>query len=100
MTAALSEAGYQSVAALHDGSQMRDYVRRVADSLELDIIDQGHLSGMVMYYSGECASQSFAALVKDLHRGLTSHKCQAQWLAERGATDARDKVSMSLLQVS
>eukprot|EP00928_Gymnodinium_smaydae_P092194 TRINITY_DN75_c0_g3_i2.p1 TRINITY_DN75_c0_g3~~TRINITY_DN75_c0_g3_i2.p1 ORF type:complete len:478 (-),score=102.82 TRINITY_DN75_c0_g3_i2:136-1569(-) len=64
--APLDESGYLAVVALKDNSEMKKFIRRTAKAHGLEIMNQGGLSGFARYYSGVCASQSFAALVNEL----------------------------------
>jgi len=79
-SAALSEAGYSAVAALTNRELMRAYVRRVAKDEGLRISNEGALSGALAYYSGECSTQSYAALVRELYRGTETAKCKQAWV--------------------
>eukprot|EP00928_Gymnodinium_smaydae_P072042 TRINITY_DN55480_c1_g1_i1.p1 TRINITY_DN55480_c1_g1~~TRINITY_DN55480_c1_g1_i1.p1 ORF type:complete len:420 (+),score=89.82 TRINITY_DN55480_c1_g1_i1:75-1334(+) len=64
--AALNEDGYLAVAALKDDEEMKTFIRRLSKSEGLSVMNEGGLSGFAKYYSGVCATQSFAALVKEL----------------------------------
>jgi hypothetical protein len=79
-SAALSEDGYSAVAALGNRELMRAYVRRVAKDEGLRITNEGSLSGALAYYTGECSTQSYAALVRELWRGSETAKCKQAWV--------------------
>jgi len=81
-SAALSEDGYSAVAALGNRELMRAYVRRVAKDEGLRITNEGALSGALAYYSGECSTQSYAALLRELYRGTETAKCKQAWVQQ------------------
>jgi len=91
-SAALSEDGYSAVAALRNRELMRSYVRRVAKDEGLMITNEGSLSGALAYYTGECSTQSYSALVRELWRGTETAKCKQAWVEPVKAS--------SLLQMS
>eukprot|EP00928_Gymnodinium_smaydae_P092192 TRINITY_DN75_c0_g2_i1.p1 TRINITY_DN75_c0_g2~~TRINITY_DN75_c0_g2_i1.p1 ORF type:complete len:540 (-),score=113.27 TRINITY_DN75_c0_g2_i1:159-1670(-) len=64
--APLNQAGYLAVVALKSNDEMKKFIRRTSRARGLQIMSEGGLSGFARYYSGVCASQSFAALVKEL----------------------------------
>eukprot|EP00928_Gymnodinium_smaydae_P092191 TRINITY_DN75_c0_g1_i1.p1 TRINITY_DN75_c0_g1~~TRINITY_DN75_c0_g1_i1.p1 ORF type:complete len:455 (-),score=106.00 TRINITY_DN75_c0_g1_i1:168-1532(-) len=64
--APLNEAGYQAVVALKSNEEMKKFIRRASKENGLQILHSGGLAGFARYYSGVCASQSYAALVKEL----------------------------------
>eukprot|EP00928_Gymnodinium_smaydae_P073349 TRINITY_DN56567_c0_g1_i1.p1 TRINITY_DN56567_c0_g1~~TRINITY_DN56567_c0_g1_i1.p1 ORF type:complete len:410 (-),score=84.23 TRINITY_DN56567_c0_g1_i1:159-1388(-) len=65
--APLNQTGYRAVVELRDNDEMKTFIRRVAKDEGLQIMNEGALSGFARYYSGVCARQSYAALVKELH---------------------------------
>jgi hypothetical protein len=65
--APLSEAGYQSVANTGN-AEMAAFVRRVASSLGLRITSESDLAGLVPYYSGQIAVQTYGALVQEVQQ--------------------------------
>lgn len=77
---ALDEKGYSAVAALQDDSQMEIYVRRVVDKLGLHVNDEGSLKGLVPYYSGIKAKQTYMDLVAELDRSAHSH--EVGWIVD------------------
>jgi len=81
-SAALSEDGYSAVAAMGNRELMRAYVRRVAKDEGLRITNEGALSGALAYYSGECSTQSYAALLRELYRGTETAKCKQAWVQQ------------------
>jgi len=71
--APLNEDGYKAVVDVRNDTQMQMFVRRVARNESLNITDENGLSGFSMYYSGFCAEQSYAALVKEVATLMASH---------------------------
>lgn len=78
-TADLSEAGYQALVASGNTEDMGVFARRVVVQEGLEILDEGALSGMLPYYSGECKVQSYADLVEEVHSATIADKCHGQW---------------------
>eukprot|EP00928_Gymnodinium_smaydae_P064575 TRINITY_DN4786_c0_g1_i2.p1 TRINITY_DN4786_c0_g1~~TRINITY_DN4786_c0_g1_i2.p1 ORF type:complete len:718 (+),score=169.05 TRINITY_DN4786_c0_g1_i2:1570-3723(+) len=66
--ATLGETGYQEVAQVRSNVQMEMYVRRVIHAHGGFINSEGDLLGVVPFYSGEKAVQSYDALMKELAR--------------------------------
>jgi hypothetical protein len=60
--APLTESGYAAVARLKSDEQMGRFVQRTIESLGFHIVDMGRLSGVVPFYSGTQATQSFAQM--------------------------------------
>jgi len=58
----LSEAGYHNVASMKDHDSMDHFIRRVVAHHGCHVKDEGALAGMIPYYSGHKAHQTFAAL--------------------------------------
>jgi len=69
----LTEAGYRLQAATKNSDQMRAFIHKVIDAHGGVVKDEGGLSGLVPYHSGAKATQSYHALINDLH--------SATWLA-------------------
>lgn len=65
-SAPLNQTGYLAVVALKSDSEMKKFIQRISKSEGLQVMNEGGLSGFARYYSGVCASQSFAALVNEL----------------------------------
>jgi len=74
VSAPLNETGYQKVAELKSDNEMASYVRRVlkAHKLALKEGKLGDFNGVVKYYSGTRATQSFLRLQEELKH--------AQWV--------------------
>jgi hypothetical protein len=70
----LNENGYETMVELRDDSEMAHFIKRVAEELGYEIADVGSLSGVVPYYSGKKAKQSFVALTAELGRTLKARK--------------------------
>eukprot|EP00928_Gymnodinium_smaydae_P053412 TRINITY_DN37402_c0_g1_i1.p1 TRINITY_DN37402_c0_g1~~TRINITY_DN37402_c0_g1_i1.p1 ORF type:complete len:637 (+),score=101.93 TRINITY_DN37402_c0_g1_i1:22-1932(+) len=71
-TAPLSEQGYRAVVRLRDDFQMGNFVRRTAASLGLYVADEGRMAGLLPFYSGTKAVQSFASLRSELQNEVRS----------------------------
>lgn len=65
--AALSEAGYRAVAACGDKSQMALFAHRLLEREGLHVTDEGAFQGMLRYYNGECETQSYSAMLAEMH---------------------------------
>jgi hypothetical protein len=62
----LDETGYLGVASTRDNRKMERFVERLASDMALTVVDPGGLKGMVPFYSGRKATQSFEALQAEL----------------------------------
>lgn len=62
----LNDEGYLAVAASKSNEQMKIYISRVLAKEGLEVGNLDGLKGFVPYFSGECATQSYTALVKEL----------------------------------
>merc|ERR1712232_1395968 len=65
-TATLDEAGYEDVVSMKQNGPMEAFIRRVLQAHGATVEKEDSLRGMVPYYSGEKASQSFEQLVAEL----------------------------------
>mmetsp|Transcript_153849 Transcript_153849/g.268118 ORF Transcript_153849/g.268118 Transcript_153849/m.268118 type:complete len:170 (+) Transcript_153849:1-510(+) len=81
--ASLDEQGYKAVAALKNNAQMDKFIRRAAQNLNLEIKNQGSLAGIVPYYSGVNAEQSYEKLLLELERGAHAGE-KKQWIRVTG----------------
>ena len=89
MDVPLSEEGYKRIAKLKDDKEMSLFVKRVADDLGYEISDVvGSLSGVIPYYSGKKATQSFMALKEEFNRTSTQTK---GWAKKLGKTSSHEK---------
>lgn len=77
---ALNEDGYMTLAASRNNRKMERFVERIISKLNLEVVDEGGLKGMVPYYSGVKAKQSFEALRIELQ---TSARKPDSWVARR-----------------
>mmetsp|Transcript_145505 Transcript_145505/g.253906 ORF Transcript_145505/g.253906 Transcript_145505/m.253906 type:complete len:290 (+) Transcript_145505:103-972(+) len=84
----LSEQGYSFLSRLKDDREMQGFVRRVIDDLGLEIVDEGGLMGMVPYYSGKKAKQSFAALEAELAKESKKRKA---WALPKGTKGSQKR---------
>jgi hypothetical protein len=74
----LNEVGLANVASLHDQHEMEKFVSRVAlEMMDLEVINQEQLSGMVQFYSGVKAKKGFDVLLNELD---TIRKGNNSWL--------------------
>lgn len=85
----LAQSGYEAVARLHDTEAMLIFVRRVVQQEGFVVLDDGRLRGMIPFYDGGCATQSYDALVKELRRGWKTGKCSEPWLAFANESGSR-----------
>jgi len=67
-TVSMSESGYKKVVKLESEHEMELFIKRVVDELGYKISDVGSLKGVIPYYSGKKAVQSYAALKEELQR--------------------------------
>lgn len=70
MTAALDESGFRKVAGMRSDSEMKTYVRRVAESCNMKITNDGGLNGLVGWLNGKDAEGSFGAIKKAMFKAL------------------------------
>jgi hypothetical protein len=70
-TAPLDELGYKKVAKLDSHAGMEAYIRRVVQNTGCRVADEAQLQGIIPYYSGERAVQSYAALEAEVYRACT-----------------------------
>lgn len=78
----LSEDGYQELADTKNDTLMKDFIRRYLATNNLEVADEGSLSGLVPYYSGSVSSQSFKALQAELQN--------VSWTAPLGSSARED----------
>lgn len=79
-TAALDEAGYKKVAALNSHSAMEAYIRRVVSNTGCRVADESKLEGVVAYYDGESATQSYSNLEAEIYKACTG---TGTWLTSK-----------------
>lgn len=77
----LNEKGYLSVVRQRSNAKMTNFVKRLAADMSLEIVDPGGLNGMVPFYSGQKAKQSFSALQAEL---LSTARLGRGWLVKKG----------------
>jgi len=78
----LNDEGYKMIAKLKNDHEMFEFIARVATELGFEISEDYKLNGVVPYYSGKKATQSFAALTTEM--GKTS-KGSKGWARTAGA---------------
>jgi len=86
-TAPLTEDGYQTVAALGSSLEMAEFAHRVANDMNLDVIKEEGLKGMVPYYSGERTKSNFTALKGEMTK-VSSKPDGTGWVVPRKAAAA------------
>jgi len=78
--APLNEDGYVDVANSRSNRRMERFVERLADEMSLMIVDEGGLKGLVPYYSGQKATQSFESLQAEL---LSTARMTDGWVSRK-----------------
>merc|ERR1719444_313506 len=86
-TAPLTEEGYQTVAALGSSLEMAEFAHLVANDMNLDVIKEEGLKGMVPYYSGERTKSNFTALKGEMTK-VSSKPDGTGWVVPRKAAAA------------
>jgi len=67
-TAALDEEGYKAIAYLKSNEQMKAFIHRTIDMMQMEVVNEGGLSGITPFYSGEQDAQNFETLQLELER--------------------------------
>jgi len=78
----LNEAGYQTIADMCCNYEMEEFIRRVVDSADLKVCDEGGVQGVVAWHACD-KKQSYAALSKEINEA-TSGKCP--WTAAKSGS--------------
>lgn len=86
--ARLDTQGYMALATRHERSEMYRFVKRVLDEQGLQLADggvgAGGLNGMLPYYNGMCAVQSYDKLVKELNSVADKDpNCGGGWVVRK-----------------
>lgn len=81
MDAPLNEIGYKKVAKLKSQPEMETFVKRVISQRKLYIVDEGSLKGLLPYYDGVKAKQSYKALDEEISRAMK--KKRNPWLSTK-----------------
>lgn len=81
MDAPLNEIGYKKVAKLKSQTEMETFVKRVISQRKLYIVDEGSLKGLLPYYDGVKAKQSYKALDEEISRAMK--KKRNPWLSTK-----------------
>jgi len=81
--ASLSENGYRAVAMAHSRAAMQAFATRILQQEGLEMTKPRHLEGVLKYYDGECATQSYENLINELRDGVTDHTCHEAWTARK-----------------
>jgi len=76
-TATLDEKGYKSVSELKNNTEMTTFIQRVVNEMGGYITDEAGFNGVVPYYSGERATQSFVALRQEI---LSAPMAKKPWV--------------------
>jgi len=94
--ASLSENGYRAVAEAHSRAAMQAFVTRILEQEGLEMTRPRHLEGVLKYYDGECATQSYENLINELRDGVTDHMCHEAWIARKdGAALLQEETQVS-----
>jgi len=78
LTEPLNEDGYTAVSKLKSNEEMNVFIHRVVNHLGLEVKDRWGLLGLVPWFDGEDAKQSFAALTTEI---LGAAMKPDQWVA-------------------
>jgi len=70
--AALDNLGYIKVVAWKNHAGMEVYIRRVVRNAGCRVADESKLQGVVPFYSGESASQTYANLEAEIYKACTA----------------------------
>jgi len=81
-TIPLDDDGYEDVAESCCYDDMKDFIRRLATEMELNVCSEGGLSGFAPFFS--CQNTTSLADLKGYIRGQAAPKTHCQWLAEVG----------------
>merc|ERR1719446_862644 len=84
--ASLDEKGYAAVALQKDDDEMETYIRRVVEDMDMDVINNGGLRGLLPYYSGNKTWQTFKKLVAEIQASAQRRKGDkgVKWTKARG----------------
>jgi len=93
-SAPLTERGYKKVVALKSHSAMEAFIRRVVSNTGCRVADEGALQGVIPFYSGENAVQTYAALEAEVYRACTG---VGTWLSSLYPIAGQDKSGDALL---
>jgi len=85
--APLDETGYRQIRKLEDDGEMKVFIRRVAQSCNMKVIDEGGLNGAVPFMSGTNGSSSFNEVKATLFAALLA-RSKDHWVAVKNSTDA------------
>jgi hypothetical protein len=97
----LDEEGYRTIAKMNSEREMLYFVKRAAEENGYVISDIGSLHGVVPYYSGKKATQSFLALQDELSRTSKQPKGWARKSAKKQKAMAKHlKLSAKHLKLS
>jgi hypothetical protein len=79
--ASLDEIGYHEVASTRDSLEMAMFALRALEREHLRLLSPEAFEYTISYHSGECATQSYAALIAEFHRGVYRPKaCGGVWI--------------------
>jgi len=86
-TAVLDEEGYKSIASLRSNEQMSTFIRRTIDMMNLQLVNEGGLSGLTPFYSGEQQAQNFETLQLELENAAHGSK-KNKWVVVKEQTSS------------
>merc|ERR1719440_2551899 len=66
LTETLNEQGYKTVAKLNNAGEMNAFIHRLINHLGLEVKDRNAILGVVPWYDGTNATQSYEALTYEL----------------------------------
>lgn len=91
----ITEESFLKVAEGKDMEATAEFGRRVATSQGLKITDVSHFDDMMRFYSGECGTGTYSALVAELHSAAQPSACGDVWTAsDELAKEGGKKVSL------
>jgi hypothetical protein len=80
-SASLDEVGYKDVVALRSNSEMKLYIRRVAENMGCQVVSETGLTSLAPFFSGEKKEQTFANLEAEVYKGCMGNDSGIQWLS-------------------
>jgi len=84
-TAALTQSGYEKVAALKDDTEMAEFILRVIDKYDCKVTNRGGMMGIVPWFSGTTMVQDLAKLEDTLLYAVLSDSRSPSWLVYKNS---------------
>jgi len=88
-TADMDEAGYEAVTKLKDDEEMKTFILRFIKSYDCRVDEEGGLMGMVPWFSGTTAVQSFSKLEESLLFAVLAHG--DRWISYKNSAGTTGK---------